>query len=424
MRHSTAKHLFTVVGTAVLLGILLAMASTPSKSQTAGHQDCKRLVSMLPDGWSEIVHEAKEQRVNWWMWAGDAAVNRYSGQWVAGRVKELYDIDLKQVAIKDTVEGVQQVVQEKTAGKHSDGAVDLNWISSENLKTMMQGDMLCNDWAFKVPNAKYIDFDDPTISHHGVLFVGDDALAWSRFQYVLVYDSNKVTKPPRDFKELADWIKANPGKFTYPAPPDFTGRGILESLLFEVSGGFDQWRGEFNSELWEKESPKVWEYLNDIKPYLWRKGETYPENVAAQERLYSSGEIWWSVSAYFATPGRNVEKGVFPKSTRTMVVPAGTLSGTGAVSIPYNSGNKAAAMVVADFLASPEAQYQKSLPQGVADGTILDLTKLSKEWQDNFKSLPKHDATLPFDELAEAQVPLIPPYHVPFEKDWRKYVLK
>jgi putative spermidine/putrescine transport system substrate-binding protein len=379
---------------------------------------------MLPDGWSEIVNEAKEQRVNWWMWAGDAAVNRYSGQWVAGRVKELYDIDLKQVAIKDTVEGVQQVVQEKTAGKHSDGAVDLNWISSENLKTMMQGDMLCNDWAFKVPNAKYIDFDDPTISHHGVLFVGDDALAWSRFQYVLVYDSNKVTKPPRDFKELADWIKANPGKFTYPAPPDFTGRGILESLLFEVSGGFDQWRGEFNSELWEKESPKVWEYLNDIKPYLWRKGETYPENVAAQERLYSSGEIWWSVSAYFATPGRNVEKGVFPKSTRTMVVPAGTLSGTGAVSIPYNSGNKAAAMVVADFLASPEAQYQKSLPQGVADGTILDLTKLSKEWQDNFKSLPKHDATLPFDELAEAQVPLIPPYHVPFEKDWRKYVLK
>ena len=424
MRHSTAKHLFSVVGTAVLLGILLAMASTPSKSQTAGHQDCKRLVSMLPDGWSEIVNEAKEQRVNWWMWAGDAAVNRYSGQWVAGRVKELYDIDLKQVAIKDTVEGVQQVVQEKTAGKHSDGAVDLNWISSENLKTMMQGDMLCNDWAFKVPNAKYIDFDDPTISHHGVLFVGDDALAWSRFQYVLVYDSNKVTKPPRDFKELADWIKANPGKFTYPAPPDFTGRGILESLLFEVSGGFDQWRGEFNSELWEKESPKVWQYLNDIKPYLWRKGETYPENVAAQERLYSSGEIWWSVSAYFATPGRNVEKGVFPKSTRTMVVPAGTLSGTGAVSIPYNSGNKAAAMVVADFLASPEAQYQKSLPQGVADGTILDLTKLSKEWQDNFKSLPKHDATLPFDELAEAQVPLIPPYHVPFEKDWRKYVLK
>ena len=424
MRHSTAKHLFSVVGTAVLLGILLAMASTPSKSQTAGHQDCKRLVSMLPDGWSEIVNEAKEQRVNWWMWAGDAAVNRYSGQWVAGRVKELYDIDLKQVAIKDTVEGVQQVVQEKTAGKHSDGAVDLNWISSENLKTMMQGDMLCNDWAFKVPNAKYIDFDDPTISHHGVLFVGDDALAWSRFQYVLVYDSNKVTKPPRDFKELADWIKANPGKFTYPAPPDFTGRGILESLLFEVSGGFDQWRGEFNSELWEKESPKVWEYLNDIKPYLWRKGETYPENVAAQERLYSSGEIWWSVSAYFATPGRNVEKGVFPKSTRTMVVPAGTLSGTGAVSIPYNSGNKAAAMVVADFLASPEAQYQKSLPQGVADGTILDLTKLTKEWQDNFKSLPKHDATLPFDELAEAQVPLIPPYHVPFEKDWRKYVLK
>ena len=424
MTLSTTRHLLSTMGTAFILGIFLTLQSTPAPAQTDGHDDCKRLVSMLPDQWDEVVNEAKGQRVNWWMWAGDAAVNRYSGQWVAERVKDLYDINLKQVPIKDTVEGVQQVVQEKTAGKHTNGAVDLNWISSENLKTMMQGDMLCHDWAFNVPNATYINFEDPTISHHGVLFVGDDALAWSRFQYVLVYDSAKVSPVPRDFRELAEWIKANPGKFTYPAPPDFTGRGILESLLFELSGDFDQWRGEFNNELWERESPKVWAYLNDIKPYLWRKGETYPENVAAHERLYSSGEIWWSVSAYFATPGRNVEKGVFPKSTRTMVVPAGTLSGTGAVSIPYNSGNKAAAMVVANFLASPEAQYQKSLPQGVADGTILDLAKLSDEWKNRFLSLPKHDATLPFDELAKAQVPLIPPYHVPFEKDWRNYVLK
>jgi putative spermidine/putrescine transport system substrate-binding protein len=168
----------------------------------------------------------------------------------------------------------------------------------------------------------------------------------------------------------------------------------------------------------------MWQFLNDMKPCLWRQGETYPETVAVQERLYGAGELDWSVSAYFATPGRNVDKGVFPKATRTMVVDIGTVSGTGAVGIPYNSSSKAAALVVANFLASPEAQYQKALPTGVADGLILSLGKLSEEWQDKFKRLPKHEATLPFDVLGTHQVPYGSDYMLALEQDWRKHVLK
>jgi len=415
--------------TIVVLAMPAALA-TPgmAASKTDGHADCERVLSMLPDQWDKILEEAKGKRVNWWLWAGDAAVNRYAEQWVAEQVKERYGIELKRVAIKDTVEGVNQVVNEKTAGKHTGGAVDLNWISSENLKTMIQGDMLCIKWPTMVPNAKYIDWEDPTISHQGALYVGDNALAWSRYQYVLVYDSAKITNLPDQyaisFKDLAEWIKANPGKFTYPAPPDFTGRGLLFSLLYELSGNYEQWLGEFDEKLWAEWSPKLWDYLNDIKPYLWRNGETYPENVSALERLYGSGEVWWSVTAYFATPGRKVDKGEFPKTTRTLVVPVGTLSGTGAVSLPYNSSNKAAAIVVANFLASPEAQFEKSLPDGVADGTILSLDKLSSEWKQKFADLPKRDATLPFDVLGSHQLPVGTNYVVPLEKAWREFVLK
>lgn len=411
-------------GKVAAAAIAVALAGSVN-AQTPGHDDCKRLASMLPGKWDDVVKEAKGQTVQWWLWSGDAAVNRYADQWVANRVKELYGITLKRVAIKDTVEGVQQVVQEKTAGKHTGGAVDLNWISEENLQTMQQGDMLCVAWPSKVPNAKYIDFKDPTISHHGKLFVGDTALAWSRYQYVLVYDGAKVKSAPvTTFKELATWVKANPGKFTYSAPPDFTGRGMLFSLLYELSGGEPQWRGEFDKALWEKWSPKVWAYLNDIKPHLWRKGETYPETIAPLEALYSSGEVLWSISAYFATPGRNVDKGVFPKTTRTAVIKAGTQSGTGAVSMPYNSSNKAAALVVANFLASPEAQYEKSLPDGVADGTVLDLKRLSPEWQSKFKAISRRDATLPLETLAAHQVPTSTAYIVPLEAGWRENVLR
>ena len=437
MRRGTIKKLFRGIAATlvvVLPFVMLGMPAGAAEEWTTVYKrdladDEKRLMSHLRDGkWDAILEEAKGQTVNWWMWAGDAAVNKYAAQWVAAKAKELYDIEVKFVAIKDTVENVNQVLNEKTAGKHTGGAVDLNWISSENLKTMKQGEMLFVNWPTQIPNAKYIDFDSPTISHQGALFVGNNCLAWSRYQYALVYDSAKVKGLPREgvitFKELAEWIKANPGKFTYPAPPDFTGRGILTSLIYEVSGEYEPWLKEFDKDLWAKHSPKIWAYLNDIKPYLWRKGETYPENVSAQERLYGSGELWWSVTAYFATPGRNVAKGTFPKTTRTLVLKVGTLSGTGCVGIPYNSGNKAAALVVANFLASPEAQYQKSLPTAVSDGTVLSMKKLPKQWRDKFMNLPKHEATLPMDVLGAYQVGTATHYHVPLEKGWREHVLK
>ena len=437
MIRGTIKKLFRGIAATLVVILPFAMLGMPAGAAdewtTVYKRDLaddeNRLLSHLVGGkWDAILEEAKGQRVNWWMWSGDTAVNEYAAQWVAATAKELYDIDVKFVPIKDTVEGVQQVVQEKTAGKHTGSAVDLNWISSENLNTLLQGEMLFVNWPTKIPNATYIDFEDPTISHQGPQFVGNNCLAWSRYQHVIVYDSAHVKGLKRpdviSYKELFEWAKANPGKLTYPAPPDFTGSGWLMNLFYEVSGGADQWLGEFNQAVWDEWSPKVWAELNDIKPYLWRKGETYPENVSALERLYGSGEIWWSASAYFATPGRNVEKGVFPESTRTVVVDVGTPSGTGCVGIPYNSENKAAALVVADFLAGPEAQYQKSLPSGVADGTILSLSKLSEEWQEKFKNLPKHDATLPMDVLGTHQVALATHYYLPIERGWRKEVLK
>jgi len=37
-------------------------------------------------------------------------------------------------------------------------------------------------------------------------------------------------------------------------------------------------------------------YLRDIKPYLWRKGETYPRRRRNLNRLFVNGEIDFSMS--------------------------------------------------------------------------------------------------------------------------------
>lgn len=419
MRQASIKGIFDPLAVVFSFALLLLFVGAP---QVAAQEDDQRLLAM---SWDEIVEEAKGQTVHWWMWAGDAGVNQYVDQWVGSRVKEKYGINLKRVAIKDTAEGVQQVVQEKNAGKTTGGAVDLNWISGENLLTMKQGGLLFTGYRDKLPNAKYINWEEPVIKYDRAIPVEGAAIAWGRYQQVMSYDSAKIKSPPKTFKALGEWIKANPGKFTYPAPPDFTGRNFIMTVLYEVSGGAEQWAKEFNQALWDEHSPKVWKILNEWKPNMWRRGETHPETVSVQDQLFASGELAFSSSMYYSVPGRNVAKGMFPKTTRTMVFDVGTISAAHVIGIPFNSSSKAAAIVLVNFLISPAAQYQKALPDVWGIGTVLDMNRLSPEWKEKFTNIPRAEATLSPLELDAHKSPAPhSKYHVVLEKEWRENVLK
>lgn len=379
---------------------------------------------LLAKSWDDVLKEARGQTVNWWMWAGDEGVNRYVDQWVAPRVKERYGVTVKRVAIKDTVEGVQKVVGEKQAGKLKGGSVDLNWISGENLHTMKQGGLLFTGYWNRLPNSKYINWDEPVIKYDRAIPVEGVAIPWGRYQYVLAFDTAKVKEPPRSTAALAEWVKANPGKFTYPTPPDFTGTNFILQVMYEVTGGYQQWLGEFNEALFREKSPLVWKYLNSIKPYLWRKGETYPETVSVLDQLYSNAEVLFSMSMYYSVPARNVAKGLYPKSTRTAILDAGTVSAAHFISIPFNSSNRAGAMALINFLLEPEAQYQKALPDVWGIGTSLDMKRIPPEWQGKFREIPRGEATLDPVTLDGRKVPAVHAKYVPaLEKGWREHVL-
>jgi len=421
----TRRRSLLAVAAALLIaanGLTAARTNAQTLDQVRAEE--RLLLTYLKTDWDKVLELARGQTVKWWFWNGDQEFNKYVSQWVADQVKSRYDITLVFVPIKDTVEGVNQVVNERNAGKHIGGSVDMQWISSENMKTMIQGDLFFEGWPWLLPNSRFVDYGDPTIADQGGLVVGNTGQVWERYQYVFVYDGKYVTNPPTTFAGLLDWCKVNPGRFTYPAPPDFTGRGVLTSLLYELSGGYEQWLGPFDQALWDKWSPALWNYLNEMKPCLWRNGETYPETVAVQDQLYASGELWWTHNYLAGAPARNVLKGAWPETTRTMVVDIGTLSGTGSVAIPYNSSSKAAAIVVADFLTSPEAQYEKAIPTGVGDGWVIDLALLPPEWQQKFHDLPVLPASLPAEVLASHQTPTATSYHVPIEEGWHEYVLR
>jgi putative thiamine transport system substrate-binding protein len=62
----------------------------------------------------------------------------------------------------------------------------------------------------------------------------------------------------------------------------------------------------------------------------------------------------------------------------------GTLANVSFVAIPFNASYKAAAMVTANFLLSPEAQLRAQNPQYPVGMPVIDLTTLSAAEQAQF----------------------------------------
>lgn len=404
-----------------ILAFTLAACSTQSENIIV-----QESADLLEADWQDIKEAAEGQEVNMYMWGGNDNINRYLDEWVAPRMKELYDIELSRVPVSDAQDFINQLLDEKSAGKTS-GSMDIIWINGENFKAAKDNGLLFGDFAGQLPNFnEYIDKDAPEISHDfGEPVEGLEA-PWGKAQFVLVHDEKKVENPPGSMEELAGWVQENPGQFTYPALPDFTGSAFIRHVLYETTGGHEQYeRPAAEIEDLESRLEPMWDYLNDIEPYLWREGETYPESLSKLDQLYASGEIAMTMNYDPALAASEVLKGRFPESTRTFLLDGGTLANTHFLSIPFNSSDKAGAMVAINEMMSPEAQTAKLSPENWGDLSALDLEKLSPEQQQAMNEVELGEATLPLEVLESNRLPeLSSDYIEIIENGWMENVAK
>lgn len=375
--------------------------------------------------WDNVLAQAKGTTVNMFMWGGDDNINRYINGFVAEQVKQQYDITLKQTPVGDTVEAVNKVLGEKTAGKTMGGSVDLVWVNGENFRTMRQGSLLFGPWAQQIPNASLIPWDQPGVANDFGYPVDGYEAPWGRAQFVLIYDSARVPDPPKSFKALLEWAKAHPGRFTYPAPPDFTGSVFVRHGFYELAGGYKDLLGPFNQQVYDAKAPAVWDYFNALKPSLWRNGETYPQSIDQLNQLFANGEVDFTISYNPSFASGAIEKGTFPKTTKTYLLDAGTIANTHYLAIPFNAANQAGAMVLANFLESPQAQIEKAKPSVWGDLPAIDPAKLAPADKTALDAIPRGEATLSPDVLiAHAQPELQGDWLDRIEKDWQANVLK
>jgi putative spermidine/putrescine transport system substrate-binding protein len=375
--------------------------------------------------WEETLQAARGQTVDWYMWGGFPDTNAYVNGYVAPQVAELYGIKLRQVPVMDISAVVGKILVEKQAGKIQDGEVDLMWINGENFRTMKQNGLLFGPFAHQLPNQNLVDWSKPSVaSDFGEPVEGLES-PWGSAQVVMIYDTRRTPTPPDSIGELLDWIREHPGHFTYPAPPDFTGSVFVRHIFYHVAGDVDSWQGPFDEKRFEPVAQKTYALLRGLAPYLWREGKTYPEAPERMDQLFADGEIDFSFSYHPAKASKMISDGLFPQSVRTFVFKKGTIANTHFVAIPFNASDRQGAMVVANFLLSPEAQLKKADPRVWGDFPAIDISRLQPVWQRRFAELPRGVATLPNEVLQSHQLPE-PPSEIliRLEKGWDRHVLK
>ena len=183
--------------------------------------------------WAKTEAEAKGQSVYFNAWGGGEAINAYIA-WVAQEVKGRYGVELRHVKVTDAAEVVKRVQTEVAAGRRTDGSVDLVWINGENFRNLKQGGLLFGPWAESLPNWGAVDLNKPVRSDFSVPTEGYEA-PWGTAQLTFIADKARTPTPPRSAAELLSFAKANPGRVSYPKPPDFHGTTFLKQVLIELA---------------------------------------------------------------------------------------------------------------------------------------------------------------------------------------------
>lgn len=371
--------------------------------------------------------EDKNNVVTFYGWGGDPRVNEWIDNELSPYVKELYDIEVVRVPMN-----IDEILMKLTNEKsYSDsGSIDVIWLNGENFYYAKQYDLLYGPFLDKIENAKlYVDLTGPEATvDFGYATEGYEA-PWGKAQFVFVHDDGLLPNPPKNSDELKEFVMNNPGVFTYPEARDFVGSAFIRTVIYDIVG-YDSLKdlpADYDA---VKEAVKpAMDYLNDIKPYLWKEGKTYPKDSSQLDGLYQDGEVYVAMDYNANKALSKVEDGSWSSRTQTFVWKNGTPFNTHYLAIASNAPNLDNALKLIDAALSPDMQISKADLSGWGDLPVLEYDRLNEEEQiklnDNLTPPDElKDTILTYDEISGHKQPEIKADLVAIiEKIWEDVVL-
>ena len=366
--------------------------------------------------WNDVISDGSKKEVTILMWGGNESINQYMDGYVSDSLKEKYGITLQRVPM-NAPEYLAKLINEKK-GDVEVGSADLLWINAENFRTAREGQLLDGPFTSLLPNLK--TFYDNTASDlnydSGIAIEGYEGI-WGRAQLVFSYDESSSVAP-KSYQELLEYAKSNPGRITYPRlPDDFVGVAFVRNAYYELTGESDVFQTDMSKEAFEELSEPVMAYFKTLSPYLWNNGETYPATQAQLDELFRNGEIDITMGFEIGKTAGLVASGVYPETVSTFVFDTGTIGNSHYLAIPYNAPEKAAALLVMDFLQSPEAQVEKMKSDVWGDMPAFDVDKIDDKMLSILETIESKSGVLSLDELTQKRNPEMKAQYIEWIKE-------
>ena len=370
--------------------------------------------------WDDTVSAAKGQTVYFNAWGGSDAINSYI-QWAGDQVEQQYGVKVEHVKITDAAAVVARILAEKTAERSEDGSVDLMWVNGENFRNLKTNELLQAPWTQDLPSYALVDTENkPTTTVDFGEPVNNLEAPWGMAQLVFIHDTAQLAEPPRSMRAMLAHAKANPGRVSYPKPPNFHGTTFIKQALLELTADANLLQAPAGETDSAAVTAPLWAYLDELHPVLWRDGKNFPADGPQMRQLLDDGELDIALSFNPSEASRAIADGQLAKTVRTYIHDGGTIGNTHFVAVPFNAKAKEGAMVFANFLMSVPAQAHKASPDVWGDPTVLAMDKLDKTAEEVFDSIPLGIATLSPAELSPTLLEPHASWVELLEGEWQK----
>lgn len=385
------------------------------------------LVVVIIIGTIFINRPKSDNTVTIYGWGGDQRVNEWIDNELSPYALENYGIEVVRVPMN-----IDEILMKLTNEKKysNNGSIDVIWINGENFFYAKQYDLLYGPFLDKIENAqRYVNLKGPEATvDFGYPTEGFEA-PWGKAQFVFIHDKELLPLPPKNSNELKEMVINNPGKFTYPEATDFVGSAFIRTVIYDIVGYENIKDLPADYEVVKETIMPAMNYLNEIKTYLWKEGETYPKNSALLDGLYQDQEVYIAMDYNANKALSKVMDKSWSERTETFVWENGTPFNTHYLAIAANAPHVGNSMKLIEAALSPEMQISKANLTGWGDLPVLEYEKLNEAEQKSLDEAltPSEDyksSILSYDELSKHKQPEIRADLVTIiEKVWEDVVL-
>lgn len=345
----------------VITGLAVIVLSACAGVQPVAVQQPTAPTDVLSMSWDQIVAQAKtEKDMVFYAWWGEEYWKE-----AARRFNEKYGMNA-QVIIADNV--VDKLLAEKDKAV---GTVDVQLIGGANVKTAMDAGVWYGPVFQKLPSAAQLD--QKLASYQEGVETKGYLVPIYRNQTALLYDPDRVAKPPQTWEELVAWIDANPKGFAFCDPnKGGSGQAFVQTAIANLTGGLDKYKGD--TEVVQDKVANwntVWDWFKTNLPKL----DVTVSNNESLDHLNQGAAsliVAWDDDTLVA-----LSKGTLFKRAKMYIPSMGLPGGGDTAGIAKNAPHKAASLLFLDFLTSSEMQTLMNQTIGSYPART-DITKIQQ----------------------------------------------